>query len=101
MDFGICIILAALALGLSNLFVYCYPSEMAAVYFEQLNDSICGANWPDLPVEVQKNFITIIENSAIPLYYDGFGITIANLETFGKVNFFLIFSLLNWWNQLT
>lgn len=42
----------------------------------------------ELPPKLQKNFALMIGNMQQPLYYDGFGIALLNMETFGKVSNF-------------
>lgn len=51
--------------------------EMADLLFE--------SNWQCLPIQMQKYFILMINNVQKPLYYNGYGIIILNLETFTKV----------------
>lgn len=48
--------------------------------------AIYDATRQELPGEFQKYFIDMIRSAQKPLYYDGFGLVIVNLETFAKVN---------------
>lgn len=42
-------------------------------------------NWIELPQQLQKCFIIMFSNAQQPLYYDGFGVAVLNLQTFIKV----------------
>lgn len=48
-------------------------------------DRLYEANWRELSVDLQKYFVVMLGNAQRPVFYDGFGIAILNLETFSKV----------------
>lgn len=67
------------------LFVYCYFGKLATESFLNMSDGLYQSNWFKLPVNLQKYFVPMIQNTQRPLYYHGFGIAVLNLETFTKV----------------
>lgn len=75
----------ALALSLSNLFVYCFLGKFANECFDDMSDLLYDSNWYRLPDAYQKYLIIIIANMQRPLYYTGFGVAILHLETFTNV----------------
>lgn len=67
------------------LFLYFYFGQLTTSNFDELSGYMFGSNWKNLPVNLQKYLILMIENTSEPIRYDGFGIIILNLETFTKV----------------
>lgn len=59
---------------------------MATESFEAMSDCLYESNWPELPIELQKYFILMIQNAQRPLYYHGFEIAVLKMETFCKVS---------------
>lgn len=51
-----------------------------------MSDVLFEANWPNLSVGLQRHVLLMISNTQKPLYYDGFGIVILNLQTFTSVS---------------
>lgn len=79
------ILLLAAFIGCSNMFVYCYFGKMATESFINIADSFYESNWRGLPIAIQKYFVVVIANAQIPIYYNGFGVAILNLENFCQV----------------
>lgn len=69
-----------------NIFLYCFFGIMASESFEGMADSIYNANWPSIPFKLHKNILIMMLNTQQPLYYEGFGILILNLQTFSSVS---------------
>lgn len=59
-------------------------------------DCLYEANWQELPPELQKNFILMIQNAQRPCFYHGFGMAILNLETFTKVSLIFVTHILDY-----
>lgn len=88
MNTNILALSTAAALGLANLFVYCYFGEMTIDGFENMVRDIWDTNWHELPIELQKYYIMMIQNMQRPHchHYDGFGLATLDMHTFGGVN---------------
>lgn len=69
-----------------NIFLYCFFGKMASESFEGMANCIYNANWPSIPVKLHEHILIMMLNTQQPLYYDGFGILILNLETFSSVS---------------
>lgn len=82
-----CTVVLAGALGVSNLFSYCYYGKIAMESFSKMPDCFYECNWQELPVNLQKYFILMIENMQKPIYYHGFGVFVFDLENFSSVKF--------------
>lgn len=67
------------------MFLFCYFGKFATDNFEQMANSLYEFNWQKLPINLEKNFIIMIENAQKPIHYHGFNVVILNLETFTKV----------------
>lgn len=74
-------------ISLCNLFTYCFFGKLATESFESMADCVFETNWPEFPIEQQKNVILLISNMQKSLYYHGFEVAILRLETFTKVSF--------------
>lgn len=59
---------------------------MATQSFEGMSDALYESNWPEIPVRLQKYFIIMVGNTQKPVFYDGFGVAVLNLETFTNVS---------------
>lgn len=94
-DFSIVMLLTSFSSGISNLFVYCYFGKVATESFENMAISMYETDWHELPIELQKSFIIMIQIAQKPLFYSSFGLATLNLKTFLKVRF------LNQWIELT
>lgn len=68
-----------------NIFLYCFFGSLATKSFEKMNDSLFECDWFELPVNLQKYFIIMIQNTQHPIFYHGFGMAVMNLETFLQV----------------
>lgn len=86
LDFSISILIVAVTDGFSRLFLFCFYGKFATDSFEKMSNCLYECNWQGLPIDLQKFFIIIVANSQKPLYYNGFGLTTLDLETFSKVN---------------
>lgn len=69
-----------------NIFLYCFFGIMASESFEGMADCIYNANWPRIPGKLHTNILIMMSNTQQPIYYDGFGILILNLQTFSSVS---------------
>lgn len=69
-----------------NMFVHCFFGKLATDQFDQLPNYLFESDWPNLPLKLQKHHILMLANAQQPLYFDGFGVLILNLETFTKVS---------------
>lgn len=76
------LILTAVAIGISTIFLYCYFGKIATDSVMNMTDCLFQSKWLNLPVDLQKYFIFMIGNARQPLFYDGFRIATLNLETF-------------------
>lgn len=68
------------------LYCYCYYGVLASESFERMAESLYESNWPELPVELQKNFIVMMANMQKSIFYSGFGFVDVNLNTFINVS---------------
>lgn len=59
---------------------------MATESFLQMSECLYESNWPVLAPNLQKYFVIMIGNTQQPIYYNGFGLVVLNLEAFGKVS---------------
>lgn len=84
-DFDITLLVMAVTLALSNLFCYCYFGATATGSYEEMSDGLYNCKWSELSVDLQKYFVVMIANAQRPLYYDGFGIAVLDLQTFTKL----------------
>lgn len=67
--------------------------------FWKISSCVYDFNWHELPIDLQKNFVLIIQNTQRPLFYHGFNVIVLNLETFtgvSKINIFLTFFFDSW-----
>lgn len=69
-----------------NLFMYCYFGMMATESFRNMAECLFESNWLELPIDLQKAILLMIQNIQKPIYYHGFGLSILNLQTFVNVN---------------
>lgn len=49
-------------------------------------DILYETNWHELPIELQKYFVYMIQSAQHPYYYHGSGVAILNLQTFTDVS---------------
>lgn len=76
----------ACVLGFLNIFVHCLYGKLATAQFDKLPTYLFESNWQNLPLNLRKYYILMLANTKQPLYFDGFGVLILNLETFTKVS---------------
>lgn len=77
--------MTALFVGMANPVLYSFYGTLAIRSYEQMADRVYDIDWHDLPIELQKYFILIIQNVQKPIHYHGFGVVILNMETFCTV----------------
>lgn len=85
-DLSITMVLPTATITAVTLFFYCYFAVSATNSFLRMADCLYECNWYEVPVDLQKAFIVMIQNIHQPIYYHGFGIVFLNLETFTKVS---------------
>lgn len=85
MNFNMFATLLGIITSLCNLFVYCFFGKLATESFESMADCLYETNWPEQPIELQKNLILLIANMQKSLHYRGFEVANMELETFTKV----------------
>lgn len=85
LDFGVVMILEAIFAATANLLTYCFFGKMATESYERMSECLYECNWVNLSPKLQKYIVIIITNAQRPIYYDGFGVAVLNLETFNKV----------------
>lgn len=85
-DFDILIVMIGFFITASSPFVYCFFGKITIECYANMADRLFEINWQQLPNDLQKYCILMIENMQRPLYYHGFEIIILNLETFQQVN---------------
>lgn len=85
-DFDILVVLSSAAVGMSNLFLYCYFGEMATQGFGDMGDSLYDTNWQNLPITSQKNLILIIAITQRSISFQGSRFAVLNMDTFCSVN---------------
>lgn len=78
-------LVVAFCLDIEYLFVYCFLGKLASENYFKMSDCLYDFDWKRLPVNLQKYFILMIQNTQKPIYYHGFGVCILNLEMFTKV----------------
>lgn len=89
-DYYLIILLAAILVSSSNLFIYCYFGRLATQSFEKMADYLFETNWSVRPVGLQKYFILMLQNMQRPIHYHGSGIAVLHLETFTSVKSFVL-----------
>lgn len=85
LDYNILVISTGVLAGTSNLFAYCYLGKMATHSYENMAKCLYDCNWHELSPKLQKYIVVMMANAQRPVYYDGFGVAVLNLETFTKV----------------
>lgn len=85
-DFDILIVMIGFFITASSPFVYCFFGKITTECYANMADRLFEINWQQLPNDLQKYCILMIENMQRPLYYRGFEFFILNLETFQQVN---------------
>lgn len=86
LDVGFILIVIAINVSGSNLFLYCFFGQSANDIYLEIADSYFNAKWIQLSPKLQKYFIIMIANAQRPLYYDGFGVAYLELNTFLRVS---------------
>lgn len=76
----------SLCINFGILFLYCFAGGIATGSYQKIESRLCNSNWYEYPIDAQKYILMMLQNSQLPIYYDGFGVAILSLETFGNVN---------------
>lgn len=84
-DFAFIPLIIAFMCGILNLFVYCFFGVMATQSYEDMADCLYDSKWQELPIDLQKYIMLMIQNMQVPMYYTGFGFAILDLHTFTSV----------------
>lgn len=63
----------------------CLLGKMVTEQFAQMPNHLFHLKWYTLPNELQKYFILMLANTQQPVFFDGFGMFVLNLETFSTV----------------
>lgn len=66
------------------LFVFCYFGNKTTSSLLQHAGHLYESNWNELPNDIQKHFLVMINSAQQPLYYDGYLFHL-DLITFSKV----------------
>lgn len=67
-------------------FLYCLWGKNGGDSYAKMADRLFESDWHHFPVKLQKYFVIMIANMHRPLYYNGFGIAVLDLETFRNVS---------------
>lgn len=89
---GFFLILIAISVSGSNLFLYSFYGQLAHDIYMSIADAFYESNWVILPYDLQKYFIVMLANAQRPLFYHGFGIAPLNLRTFLGVRKYNIYT---------
>lgn len=82
MNYDISIFVIAICVDSSNPFLYCYFGQSTTESYENIGQHLFESDWQQLPVNLQKYILLMIQNTQIPLRYNGFGVIVLNLQTF-------------------
>lgn len=85
-DFEMFGLLSEAAIGIFILSLYCYFGKVATDSFGLMAYALYECNWYELPLNLQKYFILMIQNAQKPIFYTGSGLAILDMETFTKVS---------------
>lgn len=83
----IVLLLIAVFIAMSILFLYCYCGKFATERFQKMCDCVYELNWQKLPLNQQKYIVLMISNMQRPLYYHGIGIVTLDLSAFVQVSY--------------
>lgn len=86
LEMSITLVLMAIFISISNLFIYCYFGKIATNSFMKISLCLYESDWQNQPLNIQKHFIVMIANAQRPLFYHGYHMSVLNLETFTKVS---------------
>lgn len=86
-DFNVCTVFQSALVCFPNILLYCYFGKLATDSYAAMSKSMYESNWQNLPIGLQKYVVLIISNTQIPVFYDGFGIVILNLQTSTSVSY--------------
>lgn len=84
-DFDVVFLLLVASVGVLDLFLYCFFGKLTVESYEKIADCLFESDWQDCHTELQKFLIVMIGNAQRPIFYNGFGFTVLNLETFCRV----------------
>lgn len=70
----------------SWMFLHCYLGVLVTDKYEQFSEHLYEVEWFTLPPGMQKYFILMLANTQKPLFFDGLGIYVLDLEAFATVS---------------
>lgn len=85
-DFDTIILIVVAVTNPSWMFLHCFLGKMVTDRYDELSNDLYQSKWYNLPVELQKYFILMLANTQKPLFFDGLGIYVLDLETFASVS---------------
>lgn len=71
-------------------FIYCYFGTFATTMFEELNELTYKSKWYEYHIDFRKYVVIMILNGQKPVCFIGFDMYYLSLNTFGKVNDFML-----------
>lgn len=75
-------------MSVSYIFLYCIFGNFTESSYEDMIDCLYISNWQELPIDLQKYFIILIQSAQQPLIYTGLGLINASRDTFAEVKCF-------------
>lgn len=84
-DLTVLHIMSGILTSASTLFLYCHFGVMASDSFSKYADCLYKMPWYELPINYQKYYLLMIQNSQMTLGFNGLGLVPINLETYTKV----------------
>lgn len=78
-------VLAALFYSTAYFFSLCYGGEFTTNIFFKYGNRLYELEWLNLPVQLQKDVIVMMQNMQRPLIYSGFGLVELTFQSFTKV----------------
>lgn len=85
-EFQFTIVIFAVFTSIFLLYLYCFFGKIATDSYYEMGDRLFESNWPDLPNDLQKYFIHMINNAQKPHFYHGFNLLVLDLGTFTDVS---------------
>lgn len=78
---------AAMIVGISNLFVYCYFGQKVTTKFATVADECYDVQWYAYPLEAQMRVKMMVMRSQRPFSFRGYFISSCSLATFQSVSY--------------
>lgn len=80
------ILISVAVINPSWVFLHCFLGKLVTDRYDELSIHLFQSEWYNLPVDLQKYFILMIQNTQIPMEFDGLGIYVLDLEAFATVS---------------